>query len=183
MRKGILILLVAFSTKTVVSQDFNKSMVEIMKNMKDYTLEMVDKMPEDKFDYRPTDSVRTFRVQVRHIIATNHLLLNYYLTGNKQEGNLEEAAKESFAYADKTKKEDLMSLLAEQFNMVISFYEKATEEEYKKTYMLLTRDNDFEEKDYYTLSMLIRDHFAHHRSQLIVYLRMNDIKPAEYRGF
>ena len=30
---------------------------------------------------------------------------------------------------------------------------------------------------------LLNDHYTHHRGQIIVYLRMNDIKPPRYRGW
>jgi uncharacterized damage-inducible protein DinB len=181
MKKMMIVVLTLVASQHLLAQDFNKSMAEIMRSMKIYTIEMVDLMPQEKFDFRPVDSVRTFKAQVRHIIATNHLFYHHFLLNNGK-GDLDAQAERSFAYANQPLKKDLMRLLGEQFDQLITFYEQASSKQYKKTYMLIAPDNSLVKRDYYTLSMLIRDHIADHRSQLIVYLRLNDIKPAAYRG-
>jgi len=181
MKKLTIIVFACLATEFVSAQDFNTSMAEIMKNMKTYTTEMVDLMPEEKFDYRPADSVRTFREQVQHIIGTNYFLLNYYLKGDESSDRIEDLQK-AFAYADKTKKSELSTILEEQFDDTISFFENASEKQYAKTFTFGTPEQPLV-KDYFTTAMLIRDHISHHRAQLSVYLRSNSIKPAQFKGF
>ncbi len=181
MKKRTTLILAVLMAQFIVAQDFNASMAEIMKNMKDYTIEMVNLMPEEKFDYKPTDSVRTFREQVQHMIGTNHFLLNYYLKGNEESSRKEDFQK-AFSYAGKMRKSELNQLLEEQFDQSISFFNNASAEHYGRTFIFGTLDEPVV-KDYYTACMLVRDHITHHRAQLIAYLRQNSIKPIQFRGF
>lgn len=181
MKNLIFILLTALTMQKAFSQDFNKSMQEIMTNMKAYTLEMMELMPEEKFDYRPTESVRTFRKQLQHTISTHYFLMNHYLKGDGKQ-DVQSLIQKAQAYADKTTKLELLQLLREQFDESILFFKNGTKKLYKKTYDFGTPEKP-EVKDYFTAAMLIRDHIGHHRSQLIVYLRLNNIEPAPFRGF
>jgi len=180
-KTSILLLLSIITAFSAKSQDFNKSMVDIMKSMKTYTIEMVELMPEGKFDFKPADSVRTFGGQVKHMISTNHFLLNYYLIGDEKT-NREDELQTAFSSADYSKKADLIKALSDEFDNLIAFLENATSDYYQKTYKYGTPENPIM-KDYFTTVMLIRDHFSHHRSQLIVYLRINEIEPAQFRPF
>lgn len=181
MKKQILIFLGFLATQVLMAQDFNNSMAYILKSMKTYTLEVVDQMPEDTFDYKPTDSVRTFRQQVQHIIGTNHFLLNHYLKGNAA-SSLPDDLRKSFFYAEKTTKMELMELLGSQFDETVTFLENASKDQYSKTFTFGTPEAP-EIKDYFTAVMLVRDHISHHRAQLVLYLRFNNITPVQYRGF
>ncbi len=180
-KTSLIILLSMFTTFAAKSQDFNKSMADIMISMKAYTIEMIELMPEEQFDFRPTDSVRTFGGQVKHMIATNHFLLNYYLIGD-QKTNQEDELKAARLFADFTKKTDLINALSSEFDKTIAFLENATSDYYQKTYILGTPENPIT-KDYFTTVMIIRDHISHHRSQLIIYLRIKNIEPAPFKGF
>ncbi|MEQ8417066.1 MAG: DinB family protein [Imperialibacter sp.] len=181
MKKGILIATMVLVAAWCQAQHFNASMASVMKSMKAYTLEMVELMPESSFDYRPVDSVRSFSEQVQHMISTNHFLLNHYLI-DKQKGSRQEAGANAAKYAEKSSKKALLAVLGEQFDQTIAFFEKADVLLYDQTFTFGPVDKPIV-KDYFTTSMLIRDHFTHHRSQLIVYLRLNDIEPAQFRPF
>lgn len=182
MKKFLLMTALILLSILLQAQDFNSSMKEIMLNMKEYTLEMVELMPEEKLDFRPSDSVRSFKGQVQHLITTNHFLLNYFLKYDEKE-NREAVQKESIALVeDNSSKSDLLVSLNETFDDIIAFFENASESFYKKEYTFGPPEQPLK-KDYFATCMLIRDHISHHRAQLIVYLRLNDIKPAQYRGF
>ncbi|WP_339794339.1 MAG: DinB family protein [Imperialibacter sp.] len=181
MKKGILIATMVSAAAWCQAQHFNASMASVMKSMKAYTLEMVELMPEDGFDYKPADSVRSFSEQVQHMISTNHFLLNHYLI-DKQKGSRQEAGAKAAKYAEKSGKAALSALLAEQFDQTIAFFERADASLYEQTFTFGPVDKPIV-KDYFTTSTLIRDHFTHHRSQLIVYLRLKGIEPAQFRPF
>ena len=181
MKKRILLFLTLCLAQFSTAQDFNASMAEIMKNMKKYTVEMVNLMPEEKFDFKPMDSVRTFREQVQHMIGTNHFLLNHYLKGNAASSRQDDLQK-AFSYAGRARKSELNRLLEEQFDQTISFFLNATGGQYGNTFVFGTPDEPLV-KDYYTTCMLLRDHITHHRAQLIGYLRSNKIVPAPFKGF
>ncbi len=163
------------------AQEFNQSMAGVLKNMKAYTIEMIDRMPESDFDYRPVDSVRTFREQVQHIISVNYFLFNYYLIQEERTAS-EIIGQEAANFARHTGKAELLNALEQQLDGVIRYYEQAPASVYKKTYTFGTPEEPLI-KDHYTISMLLRDHLTHHRAQLALYLRLRDIEPALYRGF
>ncbi len=163
------------------AQEFNQSMAGILKNMKAYSVEMIDRMPEQDFDYRPADSVRTFREQVQHMISVNYFLFNYYLI-QEEKTAIEIIGQEAANFARHTGKADLLLALEQQFDEVIRYYEQAPSTAYRKTYTFGTQEEPLL-KDFYTTSMLIRDHLTHHRAQLALYLRLLGIEPALYRGF
>jgi len=179
--KRLSLFIVVFAFGFVYAQDFNQSMVKIMKNMKGYTVDLVEKMPAEHFSFRPTDSVRTFAEQVQHMVAIQHFFLNFQLKGNG-DGNPGEAIQSAFEYAASLEKKDLMPLLNEQFDQCIAFFENASDKDFKREFVFGTPDNS-QKSDYFSTAMLVRDHISHHRAQLIVYLRLNNIKPPQYHGF
>ncbi len=164
-----------------LAQDFNKSMAEIMKSMKEYTIEMVERMPEEHFGYRPTDSVRAFNEQVQHMISTEYFLLTYYLKNSEQVAR-EKVGQDAFILADESEKGKLVNVLAGQFDETIAFFDNAPKTLYLKKYTFGTPEQPLV-RDYYTTAMLLRDHMSHHRAQLSVYLRLKGITPAQFRGF
>jgi uncharacterized damage-inducible protein DinB len=181
MKQTVTITLAFLITLCVQAQDFNSSMAEIMKNMKAYTVELVALMPEENFDFRQMDSIRTFHKQVQHMISTNHFLLNHYLKG-EEKTDAQTDIQNALAYSRKSSKTELLQILNEQFDANIAFFTNASRKQFKKTYTFGTPE-DPQVKDYFTTSMLIRDHISHHRAQLIIYLRLNNIEPPQYAGF
>lgn len=173
--------LLTLLTSGIFAADFNSSMANIMKSMKAYTLEMVALMPEEKLDYKPVAAVRSFREQVAHMIEVNRFILGFQLKGDGK-GDPMKAIAEAEIPKDAQSKEALMKALSQQFDDAIAFFESANNNQHDKTYTFGTPDSPIT-TDYFAVAMLLRDHFSHHRSQLIVYLRLNDIEPARFRGF
>ena len=126
-----------------------------LKSVKGYTLDILKAMPLDKYDYIPTEGMRTFEAQAYHIYYS----LNYYIRWFDNERPKWEPADEN-----SLDKDQLIKLVTEKFDQLIALTENP---KYSNT----------------TLPKLISffDHNSHHRGQLIVYLRMNNIKPPGYR--
>jgi uncharacterized damage-inducible protein DinB len=156
-------------------------MAAIMKNMKVSTVEMIERMPEKDFEYRPADSVKTFREQVQHMISVNYFLFNHYFK-LEERTTPEIIGQQAAALAKQDEKPDLIGALKQQFDELISFYEQASPMVYQKKFSFGTPEEPLM-KDYFSTAMLIRDHLTHHRAQLAVYLRLKGIEPALYRGF
>src|SRR5688500_5313862 len=53
------------------------------KNVKEYTLEFAQVMPEDRYDYTPTKVEMTYREQLKHIAGNMVWLCSTYLEGDK----------------------------------------------------------------------------------------------------
>lgn len=143
-----------------------------LRNAKRYTLEVAERMPETLYDYRPTPEEMTFRAQTVHIAQNLTWLTSSYLT---QTPSPLSAA--SLKASNQTK--------AEAIRMVTQAYDYAIEAigafdpahfDKKVSFFAgpLTKRQ---------IMLLVADHQTHHRAQLLVYLRLNGIKPPDYVGW
>ncbi len=57
-----------FTTVSIGQMTFVDYYTESMTRAQDYTIELVEIMPEDKFDFKPVDEVSTLRDQLNHVI-------------------------------------------------------------------------------------------------------------------
>ena len=124
-------------------------------SVKGYTLDILKAMPVDKYDYTPAEGMRTFEAQVYHIYYS----LDYYIRWFDNERPKWEPGDENSL--DKSK---LIKLVSEKFDQMIKLVENP-----KYSNAILPKLISF------------FDHNSHHRGQLIVYLRMNNMKPPAYR--
>jgi uncharacterized damage-inducible protein DinB len=139
------------------------------KNATEYTLEFAQAMPEDQYGYKPVPAEMSYREQLKHIAANMVWLSSSYLKGkhtaidptkagdSKKEiiGMLNQA----FTYA----KETVDALKEKDLNESVDFFAG-----------IMTRRR---------ILLLMTDHVTHHRGQLVVYLRMNNVVPPSYRGW
>lgn len=177
MRNSILTVLfclpfLVFAQDNEAKSDFAKEFGPVWERAKEFTLEVAEAMPAEKYQYRPNEEVDTY---AGHLIHTAN---NWFgLCGRfvKEEGwplddeiDSETATKEevikhlkaSFAYAD----EAFYGLTDEELESEApKFWSKGAT---KKVVL-----------------MLMRDHMTHHRGALVIYLRENGIKPPRYRGW
>jgi uncharacterized damage-inducible protein DinB len=159
-----------FFSSMLKSQDSFLSDYKIKwQNAKDYTLEFAAVMPEDYYTYTPTPVEMTYREQLKHIAGNMVWLCSSYLDGSKTHidpsivGNSKKEIvammEQVFAYASKT----ITALTEKDLNEKVDFISG----EMTKRRIL----------------MLMSDHIAHHRGQLVVYLRMKNVEPPKYVGW
>ncbi|MDN3669213.1 DinB family protein [Echinicola jeungdonensis] len=138
-------------------------------NMKAYTLELVEAMPEDKLDFKPSDEARSFRELVMHISGGTVMMSNNFIEKRDPGFDLEKA--------DLTKAE-----LVEMVGMAMDFG--------KESFKMLTEEELSEKVEVFGNMItrrqalgLIDTHNVHHRGNLVTYLRLNDIKPPQFRAW
>lgn len=139
------------------------------KNAAEYTIEIAEAMPADKYDYKPSDDTRSFKEQLLHMMSNMVWLSSSYL----MEGNFKRDLKKK----DYSKKE-LIELLTEATQ-----FAEQTVSQLSATDMEETVDFFAGPMSKRQIMILMNDHLTHHRGQIIVYLRMNGIKPPRYRGW
>ena len=140
---------------------------------KKLTLTYVEAMPDDKFDYRPADSVRTYAQQMLHS-AQGMIGLSANGTGADRiyaNENLEQTEKYQ-------SKEEVTRIITEVFDYTIASIKK----------MDASTFNEIVERGPFKISRInwlnkSHEHLAHHRGQCAIYLRMNGIKPPQYQLF
>jgi uncharacterized damage-inducible protein DinB len=149
---------------------FLETAITKLKNSKDYTLQAALLMPEGKFLFKPTPDEMSFGEQLIHISANMGWLSNTYLNGKENP-----VSKEARQFKQK---EEILSVVTKTYDYAI-----ATLKSFDPT-QLSDRVKFFAgEKNKLQIINLLSDHQTHHRGQIMVYLRLNGIKPPDYTGW
>jgi uncharacterized damage-inducible protein DinB len=135
-----------------------------------YTLEVARAMPPSQYNFRPTPEEMTFGEQLTHMAENMMWLSSSYLTGIGVEHPLlakkERSPDEIIALMElalNTAQEAIRTARPEGLSESVDFFAGP-----------MTRRQ---------IILLLHDHHTHHRGQIIVYLRLNGIKPPRYRGW
>lgn len=137
------------------------------------SLAYVDAMPAEKFNYKPTDDVRTYAQQFLHA-SQGTIGLTANGTGADRlyaDENLEK----NEAYQSK---EEVRRLVTESFDFAIESVrnmDPSTFEEIKEAGPFKVTKLGWIYKGF--------EHLVHHRGQAAVYLRMNGITPPQFQLF
>lgn len=153
----------------IFAQEIIPTFLEKWKNSKDYLIEVGQAMPEDKYDFKPTEREMTFGKQLLHIKANMDWLSSTYFTNSpKKEKEVDQ----------KLSKAEIIAELEKSFDAV---YEIINKTDPKK----LNENVDFfaGPKTRYQILNLLQDHVTHHRGQILVYLNLNGVKPPKYTGW
>jgi uncharacterized damage-inducible protein DinB len=167
MNKFLILLFI--STFAIAQNQTTEAFLEKWSNSKIYLLEVATIMPEDLYDYKPTEREMTFGQQLMHIRGNMEWLGNTYFTDIKYK-----KVKDDKKYS----KEETIILLEKSFDSVYEIIKKSDPK-------LLDSKVDFfaGPKTRLQILNLMQDHVTHHRGQLIVYLNLNDIQPPIYTGW
>lgn len=138
-------------------------------NSKNYLLEIAEAMPEEQYNYKPTERQMTFMEQLLHIRSNMVWLSESYF--------VDSTYVKSEKIDPKTKTEILQEL-------TIAF-DKVTNIVKNVPLSNLTTEVDFfaGPKSKLQILNLLQDHVTHHRGQIIVYLNLNNIQLPKYVGW
>lgn len=137
-------------------------------NGKQFTLEVVDKMPDDLLAYKPHESAMSFTDQIVHLSAAMAGMSQRFLNGDKP----------SFDFnAKPTSKAELKAFVANCYD-----YVKATASKLSEAQMGETVDVFGNSATRRQALALIDDHTTHHRGAAISYIRSNGIEPPRFRA-
>jgi len=131
----------------------------------DYTVAIAEQMPAESYGFKPVPEEMSFAEQLVHIVQANTYFLST-LTGDKSP--LEKPAS--------LDKDTVVKFVRASFDWSNAEVAKLTEEEIQKSYTIEGQSMSGHE-----MLMLAWNHTTHHRGQLIVYLRLKGIKPADYK--
>lgn len=168
-----MILVMSATTSPLFAQqnNFIKDYLERLENSRKYILLVAEMMPEDTFKYKVTDDSMSF--------AENFLHIGYALDWHSQSllgGREARVWKTDTVYkvADKSKAE-MIAIVNTTFDNAIKLIEQFDPQEFDDTmdYFGLTRTKR-------QIFLLLADHITHHRGQMLVSLRLNDIVPPRY---
>lgn len=143
-----------------------------LKNARQYTLQVAEAMPEATYGYRPSPDEMTYRAQLVHIAQNLSWLTESYLTTKPSP-----VSKASLQGTDQTKAETLL-LVNQSYTYAIDAIEAFDLAQLDEVVPFFAGPMTKRQ-----ILLLLFDHQTHHRGQLIVYLRLNGIKPPGYVGW
>jgi len=171
-----LFLTLALASATSLSllgqMNFIEYYAESMERAEKYTLDLIEIMPEDKFQYKPVDEVNSFRDQVTHVIK-NIGFLQSYITGKRdspiRDLDLQDLSKEELLKSVKIAFDHLYTITngldISELETPVEFFAEGVR------------------MDKRGILLLIKNHMTLHHGQLVVYLRLNGKTPPRFSGY
>ncbi len=111
---------------------FGEEMLPILESQKAYTMEVLNLMPEDKFDYRPTEEVRSFAELFKHI-AGSFQIQQKFLKGTFTTLEDEFPAIQQMEKSQMSKQQ-IVDLLSSEFDNMKDLLSGMTEKDLRKTF-------------------------------------------------
>ncbi len=166
MKKLITLLLITTCFKAVYAQSIEKDrLVFEWKNMKNMVVNSVKAMPEEAWSNKPTDELRSFSDQVKHITTSNRFFVGY-LAG------IDNNAKNKNTLEKVTGKEAIIKDLEDSFDFVIATLPdiRGFNEQIDMFGQKLTRMEAL---------MLTEHHLQREHGKITIYMRLAGIAPAK----
>jgi uncharacterized damage-inducible protein DinB len=152
------------------TSDMVPTLKNVWKQAKEYTMDFAEAMPDEKYGFKPTEEVFSFAEQLLHLAGANF----WFFASIK--GEKPPQPEEALKAEGKTKK-DVIAMVEESFAFGDAVVDGLTEDTMNKE--ITMGENKL---IMWKLLLFCVDHIAHHRGQMVVYLRLNGIKPPQYRA-
>ena len=137
------------------------------KSEKEYSLAVLEAMPAEHFDFKPTPEQRSFSEQVAHYTNAN---MSYF-------GNFAKSAPKP-ARPDEVTPKTLRTFLVSTYEYVDKVLESLTEADFTRRDIKMGRMPPHTAQDVFLRGYM---HSAHHRGSVVVYLRLKGIEPPAWR--
>ena len=132
-------------------------------HVKDVLLRSAEKMPEENYNFKPTDTVRSYGQIVGHVADAQYILCSIALGEKNPAPKIEQT---------KTSKADLIAALKEAFAYCDKAYDGMTDA--SASQMVKLRGNDTPKLGVLTFNSM---HDMEHYGNLVTYMRMKNIVP------
>lgn len=151
--------------------EFIKEYLERLENSRKYLILVAEMMPEDKYEFKATPESMSFSENLMHIGWAMDWHSQSLMGGREaRDWNTDTELK-----IDKKSKKEMIATIDKTFDKTIKF-------------ISIFDINRLEERlDYFGLDrtkrqvlLLLADHITHHRGQMLVYMRLNGLKPPRY---
>jgi uncharacterized damage-inducible protein DinB len=151
------------------AQAFLASFIEHWKDTREYSLAVLDAMPAGRFTSKASPAQRTFGEQMLHLASANNAYFRGFGLVPPPEGPPPSASD----------KEAVRAFVVASFDFTGAVLARMTEKDVLRT------DIKFSPRlpAHSTIDIFLRAymHTAHHRGQIITYLRVNDVAPPTWK--
>lgn len=137
-----------------------------------YTMEVAQMMPADRYSYRPVEAARTFAEQAMHIASS--------IYGFSAAIRGEQLADTPSFDTEGATKEEMLEILDGSFDVLINLLISRTPDQLEERIRWQRRTQGEATHSKRGAALTAWHHAAHHRAQMIVYLRLNGIEPPGY---
>ncbi|EDM45427.1 hypothetical protein SCB49_06457 [unidentified eubacterium SCB49] len=170
MKQLIVVFFISISATTMAQQTtFKTAWLEKWNNSKNYLIDIAEAMPEEFYDYKPTERQMTFKEQLLHIKGNMDWLSNTYFTATAFDKTIGKQP---------STKIYLIEHIKAAFDSTYFIIESTPDEDLSDTVEFFTG-----KKSKIQILNLLQDHVSHHRGQLIVYLNLKNIETPEFVGW
>jgi uncharacterized damage-inducible protein DinB len=168
----LLMLFTSIVSPLYAQQDvFVKEYLERLENSKKYLILIAETMPEEKYNFKATSESMSFAENLMHIAWAMDWHSQSLLGGREaRDWDTDTELK-----VDTKSKEEMIAVVNNTFDETMAFI---------KQFEVNRLD---EELDYFGLKrtkrqilLVLADHITHHRGQMLVYMRLNGLKPPRY---
>jgi uncharacterized damage-inducible protein DinB len=167
--KSVLILFAFIGIQSISSaQTTIDEFVAKWDNSKAFTLEVVDKMPDNLLDYKPDAGAMSFKEQITHLSGAMVMISSRFLNGT---------APSFSADAKPATKAELKTFVENCYAYTKATVGKLSEAQLAEVVEIFGGKGSRRQ-----VIGLIDDHTTHHRGAAISYIRANGIEPPQYRG-
>lgn len=156
----------------VNAQEYKSDFLVRWEHSEAYLLSFAKMMPDSLYDFRPMENMYSFDQQLHHIVEHLRWITNDYLMGS-------EDPYQRAPYERLNANERLASVRS-VFQDVREAIMALDDTDLQIKYAFRPAGYDLRTID---LLYLLLDHTTHHRGQLVVYLRLNNIQPPKYVGW
>ncbi len=153
-------------TMTTTDRDYIiEDYIKKWKANKRYLLKILEAMPASEYDFKPAEGMKTFKSQSTHIASW----LNSHIKNVGHNG---------LTPLNTSSKEFIIQSYTTLFDEIIDFVSKLSPNELNQPVKMW-----YGQSTKSRLMNLMDNHMTHHRGQMIVYLRLKNIKPPSYIGW
>jgi uncharacterized damage-inducible protein DinB len=154
--------------------DIRTQMVNDWERAKEYTVDYLNTMPADKYNYKPNDSVRTFAGHMLHLAMFNVVFMA--MVQEVQPLPWAQMTRQNSPTAQN--KDSVMYYVTASYDFVINEIKNSDVSKWGEIMKLIGH-----EATRYALMNKIFEHQTHHRGQTTIYIRMQNIAPPNERLF
>jgi len=162
------------SSHTLTLTDIRTQMVADWERAKAYTVDYLNTMPADKYNYKPNDSVRTFAGHMLHLAMVNLVFLATAIDVTPLPWA--QIARQNSPTAQN--KDSVMYYVTTSYDFVINAIKTSDVSKWGETVKVM----GFEATRFALLNKIF-EHQTHHRGQTTIYIRMQNIRPPNERLF
>ena len=162
----------SFSQPTFAQEnDFIKEYLERLEKSKEYLILVAETMPEDKYEFKATPESMSFAENLMHISWAMDWHSQSLIGGREaRDWNTDTELK-----VDKKTKQEMIDKIDETFNKTIEFISNFDINRLDERLDYFGADRTKRQ-----ILLLLADHITHHRGQMLVYMRLNGLKPPRY---